>query len=192
MSPKPPDILRKSHRHTDRKERAVARESLRDEAATAIAELSTEDGYSGSCACGALGYVYTTRVPPNAWPLRSCNCTFCAERAPVYTSDPAGRVDFRFDDPSALEAHRFDQQTADFLCCARCNAFVGAVARGDERSWAVLNVALLDELPDDLPAAQPVDHSGESREQRLRRHERRWTPVSRSSADALAELLGSD
>jgi hypothetical protein len=39
MTPKPPDILRKSHRHTDRKERATAKENLRTAAADAVEEL---------------------------------------------------------------------------------------------------------------------------------------------------------
>jgi hypothetical protein len=39
MTPKPPDILRKSHRHTDRKERATAKENLRAAAADAVEEL---------------------------------------------------------------------------------------------------------------------------------------------------------
>lgn len=41
MTPKPPDILRKSHRHTDRKERATAKEDLRTAAAAdAVEELA--------------------------------------------------------------------------------------------------------------------------------------------------------
>ena len=40
MTPKPPDILRKSHRHTNRKERATAREDLRAAAADAVEALA--------------------------------------------------------------------------------------------------------------------------------------------------------
>ena len=40
MTPEPPDILRKSHRHTDRKERATAKEDLRAAAADAVEELT--------------------------------------------------------------------------------------------------------------------------------------------------------
>ncbi len=43
MSPKPPDILRKSHRHTERKERATAKEDLRKEIPDAVDELVDED-----------------------------------------------------------------------------------------------------------------------------------------------------
>jgi hypothetical protein len=38
MKPKPPEILRKSHRHSDRKERAAAHEKLRHELEDVIAE----------------------------------------------------------------------------------------------------------------------------------------------------------
>lgn len=47
MTPKPPDILRKSHRHTDRKERATAKEGLRaaaDDAADELAEDADDHG----------------------------------------------------------------------------------------------------------------------------------------------------
>lgn len=42
MNPKPPDILRKSHRHTERKERATAKEDLRQEIPAAVEELDDE------------------------------------------------------------------------------------------------------------------------------------------------------
>ena len=44
MSPRPPDILRKSHRHTERKERATAKEDLRQELPDAVDELHDADG----------------------------------------------------------------------------------------------------------------------------------------------------
>lgn len=43
MSPKPPDILRKSHRHTERKERATTKEELRKELPDAVDELDDEE-----------------------------------------------------------------------------------------------------------------------------------------------------
>ena len=44
MTPRPPDILRKSHRHTERKERATAKEELRQEVPDAVDELDAEGG----------------------------------------------------------------------------------------------------------------------------------------------------
>lgn len=43
MNPKPPDILRKSHRHAERKERATAKEDLRQEIPSAVDELEEEE-----------------------------------------------------------------------------------------------------------------------------------------------------
>ena len=43
MTPKPPDILRKSHRHTERKERATAKEDLRQDLPDAVDELEEEE-----------------------------------------------------------------------------------------------------------------------------------------------------
>jgi hypothetical protein len=58
MSPKPSEILRKSHRHVERKERATVKEHLRQEATTAAEALESLTRYVGSCSCGAVGHLY--------------------------------------------------------------------------------------------------------------------------------------
>ncbi len=50
--------------------------------------------YSGECHCGALGYGYTTSIDPAAWPVRSCQCSFCRRHGARCTSDPAGTLRF--------------------------------------------------------------------------------------------------
>lgn len=178
MSPKPPDILRKSHRHTERKERATAKENLREQAAAASAELAANNRYTGACRCGALGYRYTTELAPADWTVRACDCSFCGRHGAVCTSDPSGSVEIVVNDTTALERYRFGLATADFLLCRRCGDYVAAVIETSHGSRAIVNLKLLQNYPPDLPPPRPVSYGDETREIRIRRREAQWTPVS--------------
>ncbi len=177
MSPKPPDILRKSHRHTDRKERATAKERLRDEAVTATEELETQRIYSGRCSCGAIGYRYFSALPPAEWTVRACQCSFCRRRDAACTSDPDGSVEILIDDPAALERHRFDLETADFLLCRHCGDYLAAVIQTEHGERATVNLARLEAPPQDLPEPQSISYAAETRAERMRRRQTCWTPV---------------
>lgn len=177
MSPKPPDILRKSHRHVERKERAAAKERLRLEASEAAAELVASGPYTGTCSCGAVGFSYWSELPPSAWHLRACQCALCARHAAVYTTDPAGRVEFVIDDPSAVERQRSGSGTLDFICCRRCGDLVGAVAVTSLGERAAVNIRLLEPAPADLPPPEAADYEREPLEARLERWARTWTPI---------------
>lgn len=176
MSPKPPDILRKSHRHTERKERATAKEQLRQETAVVAAELGAWNCYVGVCHCGAVGYRYTTNIPPAEWSVRACQCSYCRDHDASYTSDPAGSVEL-VAEPDALDRERFAMQLADFLICRRCGDLVAAIATTDRGKRAAVNLRLLRDLPPDLPAGEAIDYETETAEQRRRRQEAQWTPV---------------
>jgi hypothetical protein len=178
MSPKPPDILRKSHRHTDRKERAVAKEDLREQAAAAAEELTARHPYLGACRCGALGYRFTTATAPAEWDVRACECSFCRDHEATCTSDPEGSVEILVNEPAALERHRFGLETADFLLCGRCGDYVAAVIATPHGARATVNLNLLEDPPRDLPEAVAVSYAAESRGERIRRREERWTPLA--------------
>lgn len=180
MSPRPPDILRKSHRHTERKARATAKEELREQAAAASEELGAGNQYVGACRCGALSFRYTTELAPPDWAVRACECSFCSSRGAVCTSDPAGAVAIIVNDPAALERYRFGLETADFLLCKRCGDYVAAVIETTQGARATLNLKLLQGYPPDLPTPRPVSYDDETREARIRRREAQWTPVTTS------------
>ena len=137
----------------------------------------TTASFSARCHCGAIGYVLSTDEPPSDWPLRTCSCSFCTKHRPVYTSDPAGSVRFELGDGEAVVRYRFGHGTADFLLCARCGVYLGALMETDDGTCAVLNVSCMSPLPADLGTPTAVTLDGESSPDRVARRAARWTPV---------------
>jgi hypothetical protein len=177
MSPRPPDILRKSHRHGERKERAAAKDELRREVSAAAEEVESAAVYIGSCSCGAVGYRYFTALLPGEWSVRACQCSFCRRHGAVCASDPNGSVEIVADEPAALERYRSGFETADFLLCRRCGDYLAAVITTEHGERATVNLERLVEPPPELPAPRPVSYAAETREDRIRRREALWTPV---------------
>ena len=177
MSPKPPDILRKSHRHTERKERAAVKERLRQAAAAAAEALESMGPYVGSCSCGAISYRYYTALPPAEWTVRACQCSFCRRRDAACTSDPEGSVEILSGDPAALGRHRFGLETADYLICRHCGDYLAAVIQTEHGERATVNLERLEAPPQDLPEPQSISYAAETREERIRRRQAYWTPV---------------
>ena len=134
--------------------------------------------YRGSCHCGALGFEFRTELPPESWSIRACQCSFCLKHAGVYTSDPSGSVRFTHPDPAQAARYRFGHKTADFVFCARCGGYLGAVTQEDGRPLAVLSIHALDPAPEGLPAPQPMSYEGETTGDRGSRRAKRWTPVT--------------
>jgi hypothetical protein len=176
VSPKPPDILRKSHAHSGRKERAAIKERLRHESLDEDAQASGTE-YRGGCHCGALTFVYRTDIAPSLWSLRACQCSFCRRHGAVTTSDPAGTVRFVERVPGCLVRYRFGSGATDFLLCNRCGTYVCAMIETATGRWSTINTNTLDRPPSDLPPAEPVSYEGETAEARLSRRQQRWTPA---------------
>lgn len=177
MSPKPPDILRKSHRHSERKARATEKEDLRAQAAAAADDIAVSHRYTGACRCGALGYNYTTALSPADWPVHACECSFCQRHGTLSTSDPAGAVEISVNDAAALERYRFGLATADFLLCKRCGDYVAATIETSRGARAIINLKLLQDYPPDLPPPKSVSYEDEIRADRIRRRAAQWTPI---------------
>ena len=78
----------------------------------------------------------------------------------------------------ALTRYRFGLCTADFLICARCSVYIGALMEDAGRSWFAVNVNAFHPPPrDDFPI-QPFDYEGEDVPARIARRKQKWTPVS--------------
>jgi len=136
--------------------------------------------WHGGCHCGALGFEYHTALEPAAWSVRACQCSYCRAHDGVYTSDPAGSVQFEHHEPQLLSRYRFGHKTADFIFCSRCGSYLGAMTTVDGRMLAVINIHALDPRPSGLPAVQAMSYDGESSGARDSRRAVRWTPVSDS------------
>lgn len=132
--------------------------------------------YTGSCHCGAVGYVYETGIPPAQWSVRSCQCSFCRGHQARTTSDSEGRLRLVASDPSRLARYRFALGVTEFLLCKACGVYVAAVSRSPEGSVAVVNVNAM-ASNDGVAEAQPVSYEDESASDRRSRRAGAWTPV---------------
>lgn len=132
--------------------------------------------YKGSCHCGAIGYLFTTDIPPHEWVVRACQCSFCRAHGGCSTADPNGSVRFTISDPSRLNRYRFALKITDFFVCNACGVYVGAVMPLPDRFLAVVNLRTL-VSPVEFPPASPASYEGESASERQARREQWWTPV---------------
>jgi hypothetical protein len=130
----------------------------------------------GSCHCGNVQLRLETAIDPRDLKLRACDCTFCRKHAVRSVMDPAGRAVIEVRDPAKLSRYGFGLRTAEFLICARCGAYAGAVLREGESAWAVLNANLFDELQG--REAQPSSYGHETADSRIARRKAQWTPAT--------------
>src|SRR5207244_4509780 len=108
--------------------------------------------------------------------VRACQCSFCRKHGARTAVDPQGQVRIRVEDEGLLGRYRWNLRTAEFLVCARCGCYVGAVTSPD-RALATVNLNVLDEAARFSQPPQPVSYDGEPSEQRRRRREAGWTPA---------------
>jgi hypothetical protein len=134
--------------------------------------------YEGRCHCGALGFEFSTGIPPAEWAVRACQCAFCRAHAAACTADPSGSVTFRHATEAMLHRYRFGLHTADFLLCRNCGVYLGAVLTTARQSFATLNTRAMPSLPLSMPCPQPITYGHESVESRVQRRQSRWTPVA--------------
>lgn len=132
--------------------------------------------YGGGCHCGALSITFETAQPPASLQRRACQCSFCRAHAAVTMSDPDGaiRLDAKAD---ALVRYRFGLKTADFLICARCGVYVGALFSAGDETWGIVNTNALHERDAFSAPVQTVSYDGETTSSRGERRKERWTPV---------------
>jgi hypothetical protein len=137
--------------------------------------------YDARCHCGALSACYRTALPPSAWQIRACQCSFCRSHAALSTSDPAGLIAYRCSDPKLLQRYRFGTGSAEFLICRVCGVYLGAQITSGCKRFGILNALALRPIPPDLPKGEPMDYGDETAEIRRQRRESRWTPLANES-----------
>ena len=84
-------------------------------------------------------------------------------------------MEFEVRDARALSRYRFGSKTADFLICARCGVYVGALVESNGHLYATVNVNVLE--PPLLQEATSVSYEGETPESRIARRLSNWTPA---------------
>ena len=80
-------------------------------------------------------------------------------------------------DPAALLRYRFATGSAEFLLCARCGVYVGAVMEEDGRRFGIVNLNSLDARAELTPVPEAMDYSAEDVTGRRARRRARWTPM---------------
>ena len=132
---------------------------------------ATRRRYTGSCHCRAVRVAFETAKPLAP---RACRCGFCRKHGARSVSDPDGAASIEWD----LEPIRyhFASRAADYLICARCGVYVGAITDAPRGPIATLNLNAFEDPRLDL-AALRVSYGGETPEQKAERRRSRWTPL---------------
>ena len=138
--------------------------------------MSGMQAYRGGCHCGALHVVFETARAPATLQRRACQCSFCRAHGAVTTSDPDGamRIDAK---ASALVRYRFALKSADFLVCAQCGVYVGAVFSQGEDMWGIVNVNAMHERDAFSAPIEGMSYDGETASSRGERRKQKWTPI---------------
>lgn len=139
--------------------------------------MSPTHRYDGGCHCGNLAFVFEASAPLETLGLRADGCSFCRAHAARHTSDPDGAVSISVREAGALVRYRFGHRTADFLICARCGVYIGALMEDGGKSWFVINANALRPPPGDNAPVVHADLEGENVSARIARRKQRWTPV---------------
>jgi hypothetical protein len=133
--------------------------------------------YEGACHCGSVVVWFETSQAPDALQVRADGCGFCRRHGAKSVTDPEGWLEFRAA-PGALHRYRFAHRSADFLVCAECGVYVGAVTDIEGHTLGVLNVVGADIRAFAEREADRVDYEGETLEARNTRRKERWTPCA--------------
>jgi hypothetical protein len=134
--------------------------------------------FEGGCHCGNLAYMFEASAPLEALGLRACMCSFCRAHGARNTSDPKGGMRIAVHRPEQLVRYRFGLRTADFLLCACCGVYIGALLADGKDGWFTVNVNTFREPPPlDFPL-QPIVYDSEETGDRVDRRRMKWTPVT--------------
>ncbi len=133
--------------------------------------------YPGSCHCGALTIRFDSARKPEEMRVGRCDCSFCRRHGARTLGDPGGSVEFRAA-PGAVSRYRFGLGITDYLLCAKCGTYVGAIMEDEGHTIGIVNVNSLD-VRDSFDPAPPLHHyDGENAERRRARRRKFWMKAS--------------
>lgn len=93
----------------------------------------------GSCHCGRLSLTFSTRIAPERFSPRACDCSFCVRHGAAYISDPEGSLVIEASHAEALARYAFGHGLARFLLCAQCGVLVAVLFENEGRTYASVN-----------------------------------------------------
>jgi hypothetical protein len=136
----------------------------------------TRRTFKGGCHCGAVSVAFTTEIAPEAMELRACQCNFCRKQGSAAMSDPLGRLEIRAA-AGDLHRYRFGHGHADYLRCARCGIYIGAVTETSDGLYGFILTRILDDSALFTRKAVAVSFEGEPDRERQSRRAVKWTPA---------------
>ena len=132
--------------------------------------------FAGGCHCGAVNVTFESTQPAATLERRACQCSFCRSHGALTVSDADGAL--RFDAAAgSLVRYRFGLKTADFLLCARCGVYVGAIFGEGEDYWGIVNANVLHDRSSFTAPVVAISYDNETPTLRGERRKQRWTPV---------------
>lgn len=91
-------------------------------------------------------------------------------------SDPNGRAEFDIDE-RCLATYQFATRSGRVLLCRVCGVYAGVILEADNKVWSVVNVRGLAIREFKSADPRPVVYDEETREARIARRQRMWTPT---------------
>jgi hypothetical protein len=133
--------------------------------------------YLGSCHCGAITITFTSAKKPEAMRVGRCACSFCRRHGARTLGDPDGSVEFHAASQHLLR-YRFGLGITDYLLCAQCGTYVGAMMPDEGGPLGIVNVNALD-IRDTFDPAPTLHHyDGEDEARRRARRRKFWMKTS--------------
>jgi hypothetical protein len=128
---------------------------------------------SGRFHCGSIRVELEFAGTPSAYNPRACDCDFCRKHCAAYVSDAKGSVRIRIKDERADGRYRQGSGQAEFLLCRTCGVLVGALHQSDGRTYAAVNVRVVD-VRGDFGAELPVSPKTLSESEKVKRWRDIW------------------
>ncbi len=128
---------------------------------------------SGGCHCGNIRLELQLASEPARYHPRACDCDFCRKHGSAYVSDPRGSLVIRVIDSQHVGGYRQGNELAEMLLCTRCGVLVGALFRDGGRTFATVNVRVL-EGNAAFGAEQPVSPQKLSGDEKVARWKSVW------------------
>lgn len=133
---------------------------------------------NGKCHCGNLQAELTTDKEPHEMWLRACQCDFCRSHNMRSLADAEGRLAISVQDGTRLNRYHFGMNMVDFLICANCGNYIGAVQEVDGRLYGIINANLTEERGKRFGEADQAHFEEETGEERSTRRKEVWTPAT--------------
>lgn len=99
---------------------------------------------AGGCHCGNIRAELQLPREPGAYAPRACDCDFCRRHGAAYVSDPHALLTLWIRDERSAGRYRQGSGQAEMLLCRDCGVLVGALHRGHERLYGVVNAKVFD------------------------------------------------